>query len=131
MDGARNQFLANSALPLDEYRSTGGSNHLDELIDFGHVLSLANQSAELLLHFHSLPEAQIVFGERLLLENPIDQNRQPLLVDRLFNVIIRSFAHRLYCGVHGPVGGHDDNFDRAVCRFDLTEQRQSVGTGHS
>ena len=108
VNGAGHQFLAGSALALDEHRGAGGRDLLNGLQNRAQAVVAAQNAlhAELLLNL--LAQAVIFLLEAAAAQGAFDEQLHLIKVQRLGDKMIGAAAHGLHGGFHAAVGGHHD-----------------------
>ena len=81
----------------------------DRLEDGEHLGALAHEVVEVVLVVEALPQDARLVDETLLLEHLLEHDLKLLHVDGLAQVVLGSELHGLHGGLHGPVGGHEDD----------------------
>jgi len=129
MNRLGNQFLAGSALTLNEDTGHAGRKFFNKRVDFPHFFTLAGQSAETVALGDLFLEPDIFLLESPFLQGVFGQNLDFFNSEGLGNIIIRSELH----GLDGLLGGRERGYEqhRRFGRnlFDLPKEGQSVEPG--
>ncbi len=125
VDRLRDQFLAGARLARDEHRRAGRRRLLDHLVDLPHLGAVADHRPERAV-FAQLTPQRLHFAKRLLpLDNLVEQNLQALNVDRLGQVVVRAFLHRLDGRLDGALRRQEQGRDVGALRLQRTQQRRA------
>src|SRR5215469_1877035 len=131
MDGARDEFLAGSALPGNEDRSRSGSDLSDQRKDLFHGCRLADQIAQYAL-VAQLSIQKLGFSDEVaLLDGTIEQRRQDVRLHRLFeepeSFQVVNNRNRLF---DASEAGEDDGGGTIAAGCQLLQQFDAVFAGH-
>ena len=122
VDRLRHHLLAGAALARDQHRGAAGRHLRDHLEHPVHGGGVAEQAARLLLPLQLAAQLAVGKGQLALGQRALDQQAQPLQVDRLLQEVVGAVAHRLHGNLHGRVAGEDDHPHGRVAFGDLLEK---------
>ena len=130
VDGLRDQLLAGARLAGDEHRRRGRRRLLDHLIDLAHLGAVADERAERAV-LAQLAAQRLHLAHRLEpLDDLVEQDLQPLNVDRLGQVVVGAFLHRLDRGVDGALRGQQQRRHVGADLRQRAQQREPVHARH-
>ncbi|KFB66994.1 MAG: hypothetical protein CAPSK01_003935 [Candidatus Accumulibacter vicinus] len=122
VDGARQHFLAGSALAPDEDAGVRGGDHPRFLEQFRHAAAAEDDAFA-----PGLAAAGLVAGSgRRELQRLLDLFQQHLAVERLGEIAEDTARHRLHGVGNRPVRGQQDHRQGRSGRADLVEEGESV-----
>ncbi len=127
MDRARDQFLADAALSLQQHRRVGWGGALDGVPDLAEVRALAHH---LMPHFDRALERLVLVRQPRPLERVADRDQQLLARRRLFDEVERSRLRRLDRGADGAVTGNDHHGQVLVVLPQLLQHFETVHARH-
>jgi hypothetical protein len=127
MDRLRDELLARTRFAPNQHRRRGRRRLLDDLIHLAHLRAAANHAPEAAM-FAQLFAQGFDFAERILpLDDLVEQNLEPLRLDRLGQVVVGAFLDRLDRGFDAALRCEDD--DRVVAAV-VFERAQEIETAH-
>ena len=130
MDRLRDQLLARARLAGDEHRRARRRRLLDHLVDLPHLGAVADHRPERAV-LAQLPPQRLDLAQRLLpFDDLVEQNLQPLDVDRLGQVVVGAFLHRLDRGLDRALRRQQQRGDVGALRLQRAQQRQPVHARH-
>ena len=109
VDGPRDEFLARAALAGDEHSCIGAGHLVDQIADFLHGPTAANQQAESGSLPNLVAEGTVFPAQAHGLEDVFHRVAQFIYVVGLAQIIVRAGLHRLYGDPLGPVRGDHDH----------------------
>ena len=130
MDRLRHELLARARFAGDEHRRLGRRRLLDHLIDLPHLRTVADERAERAV-LAELASQRLHLAHRLqALDDLVEQDFQALDIDRLGQVVVRAFFHRLDGGVDGSLRRQQQRRHVGALLRQRAQQRESVHARH-
>jgi hypothetical protein len=130
VQGARDQLLAGAGLAVDQHRGGSDRGLLDEPVDLLHRRAAADEPAHAPDVLDPAPQDRDLVERAGALQRLLDQQSQPLEVDRLGEVVVGALAHRGDRGVDGGLSGEDDDRYPGHLLLERAEQAQAVHVRH-
>ena len=130
MNGARDQFLADTRFALDQHRNRGRCSLLAHRDDVIHRLGTGDDVGESELAFAAMPDALKFAFQRAGIERIAQGHLQAFDADRLHHEIVRPGPH---CGHHivdTAVGGLYDHRQIEADIANLGQHTHAVEAGH-
>ena len=127
---ARDQLLAGAALAGDQHARRRARDALDQAHDALHRRALADDVAGAEALLHALPQRAVLIDDRALLERLLDHRQQFVVLERLLDVVVGAFAHRLHGLRRGRVRGDHDHLRRVVDLARLGQHAHARAVGH-
>src|SRR4029077_11327544 len=103
MNRLRDELLAGPRLARDEHRRARRRRLLDDLVDLPHLGAVADERAERTMLAQLAPQRLHLAHRLEALDDLVEQDLQALNVDRLREVVVRAFLHRLDGGLDGAL----------------------------
>ncbi len=130
VDGLRDQLLARSALSRDQDTGSGGRDLLDDVEDFLHRGTRADDVVETQPTAQARPKLDRFVTERASVERPLDDEHELIDLRWFRKVVLRAALHRPHRGfdVREARDEHDDEIRGDFAR--AREELQSVEPGH-
>jgi hypothetical protein len=130
VDRLRHQLLAGSRFAADEDRGVGRCRLLDRAVDLPHPGAVADEPPEAAV-LAQLAAQHLHLAQRLLpLHDLVEQDPQPLRIDRLGQVVVGAGLDGLDGGLDGPLRGEDDQRHVRVLVLQRVQQLQAVHARH-
>ena len=131
MDHPSDQFLARSALPLDQHRAVDLRDGMDPREDAAHGLRSPNDLARRRGEGKLRTEGFVLLRQVFVLDQLIKLDQKFLGGERLLEVVESAKPHGLHGRLHRAVGGHDDNLLVRPLLLEFVEERQAILAGHA
>ena len=130
MDGLGDELLAGPRLAGDQHRRAGRRRLLDDMVDLPHLAAVADHRPERAV-LAQLTAQRLDLAQRLLpLDNLVEQDLQPLDVDRLGQVVVGALLHGLDRRLDGALRGQQQRRDVGALRLKRPQQTQPVHARH-
>ena len=124
------EFLARAAFARDQDRRVRRGDLRQGVEDARHGRTVADDPLEPEPFVELLLERDVLADEGLLLGRLLDDRSQLLDVDRLLEIVIRTFAHGGDRGLNVAASGEKDHLDRGIELLDVLENFEAVDVGH-
>ena len=128
MNGLRDELLARARLTPDQHRRGGRRRLLDDLIDLPHLRAAADHLAERAVLAELLAQHLDLAQRVLPLDDLVEQDLEPLRLDRLVQVVVGAFFDRFDRSFDGSLRGQ--NHDGVIPAIVL-ECAQQLETPHA
>ncbi len=109
MDGARDHLFAGAAFSLDQHRAAQARHLGGQVQDLPHARILADHVVRGVLARQLLAQDRVFPLQVLHLDDAVHQQRDLFRIARLDDVLLRAFLHSGDGGIHGGIGGDDDD----------------------
>src|SRR5688572_20348511 len=130
VDRLGDELLAGARLAPDQHRRRRRGGLLDDLVDLAHARTAADHVAEAAV-LAQLPAQDLYLAPRVLpLDDLVEQDLQPLRLDRLGQVVVGALLDRLDRRFNGPLGGQDHHGVLAPVVLERAEQVEAAHPRH-
>jgi len=129
VDGLGDQFLAGSALALNEHRGAAGSHLCDQVEDAQHDFALAHDVGEVVALLEGALELQVLFFGLVSSDGGADVGQQLLVVPGLLDEVFRAGPDGIHHIVNGAVGSDHDDRQLGLALLDQGQQFQAALAG--
>ena len=131
MDGLGHQLLAGPRLAGDQDRAGRRGDPLDAGEDLHHLPAPSQQVVVGVAPAEPVAQVGDLVDQPAILEGLVDQQLQPLGVDRLLDEVVGAQLHRLDGRLDRGVGRHHDRRHRQVAVANLADQVEPADAGQS
>ena len=130
MDHLRDELLAGARFAGNQHRRARGRRLLDDRIDLPHLGAVADERSERAV-LAQLPAQRLHFAHRLEpLDDLVEEDLETLDVDRLGEIVVGAFLHRLDGGLHCALRGEQQRGDVGALGLQRAQQREPVHSRH-
>ena len=130
VDGLRHELLAGPRFAPDQDRGARRRRLLDDVVHLPDLRAEADHLAEGPLLAQLSPQHFDLVQGLVAFDDVVEQNLEPLQVDRLGEVVVGAFFHRLDRGLHRPLRGQQQRRHVRALRLQGAQQPQAVEAWH-
>jgi hypothetical protein len=126
----RHELLARARLAPDQHRRRRRRRLLDDLIDLPHLRAAADHLAERAVLAQLLAQHLDLAQRVLPLDDLVEQDLEPLRLDRLGQVVVGAFLDRLDRGFDGALRGQRSHGVVAAIVLERAQQLEPAHARH-
>ncbi len=126
----RHQFFSCTRLAGDEHGRAGRRGLFDDLVNLSHFRGVADHRAERAVLSQLAPQRLDLAARFLTLNDLVEENLEPLQVDRLGQIVVRAFLHRLDCGLDRSLRGEEQRGDIRALLLQRAQEIEAVHAWH-
>jgi hypothetical protein len=130
VDGLGYELFPGAALAGDENRDLGLEHLFDLVIDLSHSCRRTDDAPQVVTVRELFLESRHLFFEAPMGQSVAHSGQQPLLIDRLGEIVVGAELRHFYGSLNVIVGGDHDDRQLRVTPADLLEHLDTVNLGH-